>query len=267
MASTAILTPDAGKRRDRVLAIRLGIVAVLLIGWQALSYSGLLYRDVVPPLQVVAKATLGLWSDPSFYRHVGTTAYELIVALVIGVGAGMFTGVVLGGNRFAQEAFERYLYYLGPTPKIVFFPIMIMWFGVGPGSKIAMGALSCFFPVSLSTAAAIRGISPILVRVGRSCRATPWQMAAKIYLPAMRESVANSIRLGFGIALIGTLLAETKISNGGIGFLVIQSFQRFDMPLMYSLIITVFMMSIILNTLMTMAVTKMNYGKVIYNRR
>ena len=49
--------------------------------------------------------------------------------------------------------FERFLYYLGPTPKIIFFPIMIMWFGVGPPSKIALGTLSCFFPIALSVAA------------------------------------------------------------------------------------------------------------------
>ena len=59
-------------------------------------------------------------------------------------------------NRFLAKAFESYLYYLGPTPKIVFFPVMIMWFGVGPESKIAMGTLSCFFPIVLSAAAGMR---------------------------------------------------------------------------------------------------------------
>src|SRR5882762_10024803 len=63
----------------------------------------------------------------------------------------------------------------GPTPKIIFFPVMIMWFGVGPGSKIAMGAISCFFPIALSTAAGMRQIDKVLIRVGHSFRANAWQ--------------------------------------------------------------------------------------------
>ena len=90
---------------------------------------------------------------------------------------------------------------------------MIMWFGVGPESKVAMGTLSCFFPIALSVAAGMRQIDKVLIRVGESFRATTWQMVAKIYLPAMRQPIVNGVRLGLGVALIGTLLAETKLSN------------------------------------------------------
>ena len=141
------------------------------------------------------------------------------------------------------------LYYLGPTPKIIFFPVMIMWFGVGPGSKIAMGALSCFFPIVISTAAGMRAIEPVLIRVGRSFRAAPWQMALKIYVPAMRRPIVNGVRLGLGVAIIGTLLAETKLSNRGIGYLIIQAYATFDMPRMYALLIVLFVLAIGANAL------------------
>ena len=65
------------------------------------------------------------------------------------------------------RAYEGFIYYLGPTPKIIFFPIMILWFGVGPGSKIAMGALSAFFPIVISVASGMRQIAPVLIRVGQ----------------------------------------------------------------------------------------------------
>lgn len=251
MASTAILNRSASMRPDGVFAIRMAIIVAILVGWQLLALSGLLYQDVVPPLQAVARSLIQLWGSAAFYANLTTTAYEVAVAITLGGVGGMFAGIVLGGNRFMQEAFERYLYYLGPTPKIIFFPIMIMWFGVGPGSKIAMGALSCFFPIALSTAVGMRGIAPILIRVGRGFRASQWQMVTKIYLPAMREPVVNGLRLGFGIALIGVLLAETKLSNQGLGFLVIQRYQRFDMPAMYALIISIFALAVVINILLT----------------
>jgi ABC-type nitrate/sulfonate/bicarbonate transport system permease component len=126
---------------------------------------------------------------------------------------------------------------------------MIMWFGVGPGSKIAMGAISCFFPIAISAAAGMREIDRVLIRVGRSFRASPSQMVTKIYLPAMRAPILNGVRLGLGVAVIGTLLAETKLSNRGLGYLVIQAYSLFDMPRMYALLIVLFVLAIGANAL------------------
>jgi len=185
------------------------------------------------------------------YGHfLGPLPQMLIaIAMVIGGVSGLAVGILLGGSKFMARAYEAYLYYLGPCPKIIFFPIMIMWFGVGPGSKVAMGAISCFFPVALNVAGGMREIDKVLIKVGRSFRANTWQMVTKIYLPAMRHPIINGVRLGLGVALIGTLLAETKLSNRGIGFLVIQAYSLFNMPQMYSLLIILFVISIGANAL------------------
>ena len=244
--SAAITAPPDMRSITRLrLAIVLGILAV----WEALSASGLLFRDVVPSLLKIGAALGNLLVTADFYGNLGVTAGEIGLALLIGGTSGLAVGITLGANRFLSHAFESLLLYLGPTPKIIFFPVMIMWFGVGTGSKIAMGALSCFFPVAISAAAGMRQIDRVLIRVGESFRASTWQMVTKIYLPAMRHPVINGVRLGLGVALIGTLLAETKLSNRGIGFLVIQAYSIFNMPLMYSLLIILFVIAIGANTL------------------
>jgi ABC-type nitrate/sulfonate/bicarbonate transport system permease component len=74
-------------------------------------------------------------------------------------------------------------------------------------------------------------------------------MVTKIYLPAMRHPVINGLRLGLGIGLIGTVLAETKLANRGIGFLIINSYSTFDMPRMYALLIVLFVLAIGANAL------------------
>ena len=248
MAAAAPVSAAAAATRAssgrRVTAVRVAIVVTVLAVWEAVSMSGILFRDVVPSLQAIGRAIAALLANPDFYANLGVTAMELAVAMTIGSLAGLAVGIALGANRFLSDAFESLLLYLGPTPKIIFFPVMIMWFGVGPGSKIAMGALSCFFPIVISTAAGMRAIEPVLIRVGRSFRASPWQMAAKIYLPAMRRPIVNGVRLGLGVAIIGTLLAETKLSNRGIGYLIIQAYATFDMPRMYALLIVLFVLAI-----------------------
>jgi ABC-type nitrate/sulfonate/bicarbonate transport system permease component len=247
MAATGRLTASATPFVSPVTLVRAAIIAGVLLIWEAVAASGLLFRDVVPSLLVIGGAMVELLAERATYWHLGVTAGEIGAAMLIGGFAGLAVGIALGSNRLLAQAFESYLYYLGPTPKIIFFPIMIMWFGVGPGSKVAMGTLSCFFPVALSAAAGMRQIDKVLIRVGRSFRASTWQMVTKIYLPAMRLPVINGVRLGLGVAIIGTLLAETKLSNRGIGFLIINAYSTFNMPRMYALLIVLFVLSIGVN--------------------
>jgi len=253
MAETGQLThaPVGLPTLSRVTLLRIAIIVAILTIWEATAASGLLFRDVVPSLLVIGRAVANLLVENDFYWHLGVTAGEVGTGLAIGGLAGLVVGILLGSSRFLSRAFESYLYYLGPTPKIIFFPVMIMWFGVGPGSKVAMGTISCFFPIALSVAAGMRQIDEVLIRVGRSFRANTWQMVTKIYLPAMRAPIVNGVRLGLGVAIIGTLLAETKLSNRGVGFLIINSYSTFNMPRMYSLLIVVFVLAIGANVLVS----------------
>ena len=231
-------------RRHPVTALRIAIIVGVLALWEAVAWSGILYRDVVPSLSAIGRALIDMLRDPAFYSHLYVTFYEIGVGIVIGGLSGLAVGIALGASKLLQRAYEPFLYYLGPCPKIIFFPVLVMWFGVGPGSKIAMGAISAFFPVALNVAGGMREIDKVLIRVGKSFRASTWQMVTKIYLPAMRHPVINGMRLGLGVCLIGTLLAETRLSNSGIGYMVYQAYVQFNMPMMYALLIVLFVIAI-----------------------
>jgi NitT/TauT family transport system permease protein len=234
-------------------AARARLIAALamLAGWQALASSGLLFRDVVPSLWRIAASLALTLGSASFYANFRVTAAEFLVAIVLGGIAGVLSGLTLGANRFLAAAYERWVHYLAPVPKIILFPALLLAFGAGAGSKIAMGAVSCFFPVAISVAGGVRDVRQVLLLVGRSFRATRWQMATKIYLPAVRASLTNGLRLGFGVAAIGVLLAETKLSNAGLGFLVMDAYRRFDMPGMYALLILVVVLVAAVNAALT----------------
>lgn len=247
MVATTRIIANSSRLDLSVSAIRV-IGALVILGlWQVLAFSGLFFRDVVPPLQNVVGGLITLVGSGAFYVNLAITGGELAMALVIGGVAGLSVGLVLGSSALLSDAYERWLSYLGPTPKIILFPMMIMLFGVDSGSKIAMGAISCFFPIAISVASGMRGVDPTLRRVGRSLRAGKSQMFFKIELPAMTAPLLNGVRLGFGVAIIGTLLAETKLSNQGIGFMIINAYTRFDMPQMYALLIVTITFAAVVN--------------------
>jgi ABC-type nitrate/sulfonate/bicarbonate transport system permease component len=253
MAETALTRTERrarAHRPTRVATIRLITLVAAAASWELVARSGLLYQDVVPPLAKIVVAFVQLLLDPPTYRHLAVTAWEVVAGFAIGFAAGIAVGVPMGARRLLGDALQPYVDGFATAPKIIFLPIVMLLFGIGIASKIALGALSAFFPVAINTAAGVRQIDPVLVRVGRSFRLTGWQMATKIYLPALRLSIVTSMRLGFGLAVIGTLLAELKLSSAGLGFLANEHYGNFRVPELYALLILIFILAVGSNSLM-----------------
>jgi NitT/TauT family transport system permease protein len=232
--------PPPRRARSPVLALRIATLLALWLAWEAVAQLHLVFAGVVPSSLAVAAAVADLLTSATFYWNLELTLIEVAVSLAVGASAGIVVGLVLGARRFAGKAFEPFFHYLAPTPKIVFLPILLVLFGIGPGSKIAMGTLSCFFPMVLSVASGVRLVDPVLLRVGRSFNLTALQTVRKIYLPALIPPIATGLKLGTGVAIIGCLLAEIKMSNRGLGFLVMQYYAQFRIPYMYAALFIAF---------------------------
>jgi len=256
MAETA-LTHSAQLRaaprptRTRIMLTRVVTVIAVALAWEIVARSGLLYQEVVPSLGKVAMAFVTLLAAPATYHHLGVTAWEVLTGFALGFLAGVAFGVPMGARRLFGDAVGPYVDGLATAPKIIFLPIAMLAFGIGIASKIALAALSAFFPVAIVTAAGVRQIDPVLVRVGRSFRLTGWQMATRIYLPAMRPAIVTSMRLGFGLAVIGTLLGEIKLSSAGLGFLANDHYSNFRIPDLYAVLLLVFILAVGTNSLMS----------------
>jgi ABC-type nitrate/sulfonate/bicarbonate transport system permease component len=237
----------------RLFAIRLGTLAALLVAWEALARSHLLYAGVVPPLEAIAAALVDLVSQADFYRDFAITAGEVAVGIAIAAVTGIAAGILFGARRFLGQAVEPYVLALATTPKIIFLPIVMLMFGVGVESKTALGVLSGFFPVALSTTAGMHEIRRVHIQVGRSFNCTPWQMVRLVYLPSLVGPILTGLRLGLGVTLIGVLLAEIKISKAGLGFLAQDLYGRFQVPALYALLIVIFVATVLINEAMTHA--------------
>ena len=257
MASSGVAAGGAGRsglsgrgRTSQVLAVQAATFMLIWAGWEALSRSGLLYEGVVPSSLKVFPAIWEHLIDPVFWDHMGRTAYEVVAGFGIGSSVGVMLGLLLGMRRFLAAVLEPYINYLAATPKIVFLPIMMVMFGVGPGSKIAMGAISAFFPVAVSVYRGMLLVNPVFLRVARSFKASQWKIVRSVYLPSIVPPLLTGLRLGLGVAIVGTLLAEIKLANKGLGYVVIQHYNFFKTADMYAVLIIIFLIAVGINTMM-----------------
>lgn len=234
----------------RVLAIRLVTILHLVVAWEALSHSGLLYEGVLPSTVLIVQALIDLLTDPVFYRNLAVSGTEILTGLAIAAALGVPLGILFGARRFLGRVVAPYVTALATTPKIVFLPIVMLAVGIGPESKIALGALSAFFPIVLSTSAGVVHVRPVHLNVGRSFNLTGLQMVRKIYLPSLVQPILTGLRLGLGVAVIGVLLGEIKLSNAGLGFLAGDFYSQYRIPYLYAVLILIFAFAVAANTLM-----------------
>jgi NitT/TauT family transport system permease protein len=204
------------KWRDPLL-----LVVLIFLLWEVLY---LLVGDVALRSPVATARNLGtLLGDARFMPHVRETLLAFIQGFAIAVLVGLLIGVPLGAARFAGEVAEPILVALYSIPKVTLYPVILLIFGIGMPAKVAFGAIHGIVPISIFAMNAVRNINPTHLRTARVMRLSASSFALKILVPAALPEIVTGIRVGFSLALIGTLLGEMFGSQRGLGHLLMQA--------------------------------------------
>jgi len=244
--------------RQTPAAVRtLTLVGVVAL-WELIGRTGLFFPDLFPPVVVILQALWEHVSTPVLLPHLWASFYEVGGGFLLGTLFGVPVGVILGSRRSFIAISEPLILYLAVIPKIIIFPIFILFFGIGVQSKLAVGASAAFFPISLLTIAGMREVRPIYLSVARSVGATQLKIATQIYLPSVMAYVFAGLRLGMGAAVTGALLAETKVARAGLGFLAVDYYGQFRIADMYSLFVLIFLIAAAINWGMNRALGRLS---------
>jgi ABC-type nitrate/sulfonate/bicarbonate transport system permease component len=212
----------------RIVLSRLAVLAGLLGLWEVWASRGdpLLY---VPPSRVwpALGRVLGLEAYPTLLAHFGLTALEVLVAYALAVGLGLTLGFLLGLPRHVGEIYEPLLSALYAIPSVVWYPSLMLCFGLGPASKIAFGVLLGFFPVVLAVLAGIRSVDPHLLTVARSLGAGAGTSFAKVILPGITATLLAGLRAGLALTVVGVLVGEILGARRGLGSLINHAYGLF----------------------------------------
>ena len=211
-----------------IALIRVVIVLILVLAWEiAARFSNPL---LAPPPSSVLPAlahTLALESYPELPRHLLFTAREIAVAYAMAVVAGLGIGFALGLYRTLGRAYGPILAALYAVPAVVWYPSLMLFFGLDSTSKIAFGFLLGFFPITLAVLAGIRQVNPHLVMVARAFGARPLATFLKVMVPAMLFTLVGGLRTGLALTVIGVIVGEILGARAGIGSLINHAYGLF----------------------------------------
>jgi ABC-type nitrate/sulfonate/bicarbonate transport system permease component len=183
----------------------------------------------VPPSAVVPALgrLLALESYPDLPASLLLTLREIAIAYALAIAAGVGVGAALGLNRLLGRAFGPIVAALYAVPAVVWYPSLMLFFGLDAASKIAFGFLLGFFPVTLAVLAGIRQVSPHMLTVARAFGARPAAVFAKVMIPAMLFTLVGGLRTGLALTVIGVVVGEILGAKAGMGTLINHAYGLF----------------------------------------
>jgi len=197
------------------------LFATLIGLWELAVRFGLINSIMVPSPSAIGLAIIELYIvKGTIYKHFFITLTESVVGFVI--GAGIAIGLAVGSSLW--DPFRRYVYpyaiVLNVTPAIALTPLIITWFGYGMGSKIALAAVICFFPIFVNTLTGLLQIDTEREELFQSLGANRLQVFRKLRVPAALPLLFAGLKIGLTTALIGAVVAEFAQATDGVGVLM-----------------------------------------------
>src|SRR3977135_57816 len=240
-----------GRRCKRWILARPGfarncVQKLLFIAWEVAARFFVDKLFLSPPSLVFTQIHT-VFETTGVPNALRVSAYEIGVAFVMSVAIGLAVGLAVGLHRFSQKSLMPILLLLYGTPQTTIPPLSILYFGIGPASKIAFGVSHGIFPIIVTVVAGVQNIKPILLTSAKSMGASRWHIFRWVIFPHMIPSFFTGMRLAMTGVLLGVLLAELYVSTAGIGYFTTLFTQNFDPTKLLGLISMLAAMAIVLN--------------------
>lgn len=203
-------------------------IAGLFVLWVVVTALGLQPPILLPSPWGVVAAFREIFSSPQIWADFAASGQELLYGFVLAAAIGIPLGLAIGWYTRLGYLLDPSINLLYAIPRIALGPLLIVWLGIGLGSKIALVFLMAVFPVVLNTSSGMRSLDSNLVRVARCFGAGDLKIFRTIALPGTVPFILGGLRLAVGQALIGVFVAELLGAQNGIGMLIENAGEQFQ---------------------------------------
>jgi len=216
------------------ILLRIGSIVAGLFIWQFVA--NVVINDtsiLVSPLVALNKAYEMLVTTGELYPHLFSSSQIFAYGFILAIVAGVPLGFVMALSPIVRDYVNPWMTTLYTAPRIAFAPVLLLWFGIGAGSKIAIVFLGCVFPILINSYYGMRVVNREYVELARSYRLDRRALFVKILLPASIPFILAGIRLAIGRGLTGVAIAEWFGASEGLGYLVFNAGQTLNVPVLF----------------------------------
>lgn len=221
------------------------VVSVLSLAvlWEVVGRT--LDSTLIPPLSQIGAAWWKLLSSGKLLSNLTMSLATLAAGFFLAVLIGIVIGVLMGRFRAVEHFLDLYVNALMSAPSTAFVPVLILWFGLGVESRIAVVFLFAVFVVIINTMTGVKQVDTVLVEMARSFGAKEREVFFKIMLPAAMPAIMAGVRLGMGRAVKGMVTAEMLLTLTGIGAMIMQYGSSFATDSLFAVILTILIIAMI----------------------
>jgi NitT/TauT family transport system permease protein len=215
------------KRHEHALLGTLSML-VFLSFWEASVAFGWVNPLFTSSPSRIVRTAIEMFADGSILVDMQVSGYEFVVGYGAAIVIGVPLGILMGWYGRVDAVLEPFVSALYATPRIALLPLVMIWFGIGLMSKIAIVFLGAIFPILVNTITGVRTVNADFVKVARSFGSDDWQMFLTVVLPSSVPLLLSGLRLGLGHALVGIVVGEMYGATHGLGFLIATAGARFQ---------------------------------------
>ena len=237
----------SSRRRSRAVAHAVGIAATVAVVAivEILIRTGVINPFIVPLPSLILASIPRIVTEEHVLQRFWQTTTEIAWAGLLLASFGIGIGVLFYRLRLLRMACENWVAALAAAPIVLMYPLFLVIFGRSATTIVMIGFAAGLAPVILKTVEGLTGTKVVLINVGRSFRVTSAQQFTKILLPAALPSIFVGMRLGLVFAMINIVGVEFLINFGGLGQLINELAERYDLPGTYGAILFVILVSIV----------------------
>lgn len=217
---------------------------VALMAWQAASDLLHIPGFLLPSPAAIIERTAHV--PMQLINNSAITLEEVIEGFLLGAVVSLPLGILVVYSRTLERLIYPFLVAFQAIPKVAIAPILVVWFGFGPSSKVTLAFVTAMFPIIVNTVIGMKQTPPELVHLMRSLRASEAQIFLKIRLYAAAPYIFAGFKIGVTLAVVGAIVGEFIASNGGLGFLLLAANNTIDTPLLFGVVAVVSALSIAL---------------------
>lgn len=211
--------PGFWKRNETWILGTLSVSAFLLFWQYSVSFGLVNPLFTSSPFEIIKTAT-DMFSHGEIYNDIKVSGIEFLWGYVLSILVGVPMGILMGWYNRINAIFEPFVSALYASPRIALVPLMVIWFGIGLGSKIAIIFLGAVFPILINMVTGVRTVDRDFIKVARAFGATDRQLFATVVFPSTVPMLLAGLRLGLGHALIGIVVGEMYAATAGIGYMI-----------------------------------------------